>query len=98
MAFPRSRPVLVSILVGSTLALGACSGAGSSSLVRVPHLVGTQEKAAESALGHLGLKAKVVIQRHSTLTPPPVQSVIAQSPGAGRSVHRGGTVTLVVYL
>jgi serine/threonine-protein kinase len=101
------RPVYSQVskgaVVGTVPKAGADVAEGSSVVLRVSRgpapvtipsdLVGKGESAAAAELGSLGLKTATV-QRYSSSVPKGV--VINTHPGAGRTAHKGDTVTLVV--
>ncbi|MDQ1295468.1 MAG: eukaryotic-like serine/threonine-protein kinase, partial [Actinomycetota bacterium] len=62
--------------------------------VTVPNVVGSTEDQAVQALTGKGLSGKVGERRQDPALPP--GQVISQTPGAGQSMARGGSVTLVV--
>jgi beta-lactam-binding protein with PASTA domain len=79
------------VQVGSTITLIVSSGPAP---VRVPDVVGQSLSAAEATLTNAELTLGTVTQRVSTTQQP--ETVLAQSPSTGSSVHAGDKVNLVV--
>jgi serine/threonine-protein kinase len=79
------------VQVGSTITLIVSSGPAP---VRVPDVVGQSLSAAEATLTNAELTLGTVTQRVSTTQQP--ETVLAQTPSTGSSVHAGDKVNLVV--
>jgi beta-lactam-binding protein with PASTA domain len=84
-------PAGTELQVGSPVTLLVSSGPEA---VRVPDVVGQAKSAAEATLTNAGLKLGTVSKRVSSTQAP--ETVLAQSPATGASVHAGDKVNLTV--
>jgi serine/threonine-protein kinase len=74
---------------GSTVKLYVSSGPGQ---VTVPTVVGQDQAGAQATLANSGLKVSAISQESDQ----PAGTVLSQDPGAGTTVDKGSTVTIVV--
>ncbi|HKG17939.1 MAG TPA: Stk1 family PASTA domain-containing Ser/Thr kinase [Solirubrobacteraceae bacterium] len=74
---------------GSTVKLYVSSGPGQ---VIVPTVVGQDQAGAQATLANSGLKVSAVSQESDQ----PAGTVLSQDPGAGTTINKGSTVTIVV--
>ncbi len=81
-------------------AIPACSKAAPSTPTggtAVPDVVGKTAAAAEKDLKDAGYAYTVVFQRTGPANPPPLGTVISETPAAGSAAPPGTKVTIVVY-
>ncbi len=86
------------VLAVGVAALGVHLSSTSSDLVRVPSVLGQTRAAAWSELRTLKLKVVVVRSHGGPAKPPPLGTVIAETPLPGAEIARGSSVHLTVFV